>query len=57
MNGPLLRHTVATNAVRLVAISAGLVLMGAIMPVVFAAFGKQVGEFVKSVPLLDQLSD
>lgn len=57
MNGPLLRHTFATNAIRLLVISAGLVLMGVVMPVMFAAFGKEVGEFVESVPLLSQLSN
>jgi ABC-type transport system involved in multi-copper enzyme maturation permease subunit len=57
MNGPLLRHTFATNAIRLLVISAGLVLMGVVMPVMFAAFGKEVGEFVESVPLLSQFSN
>lgn len=57
MNGPLLRHTFASNLVRLLVIGAGLVLMGVIMPVMFKAFGQEVGAFVESVPLLRQFSN
>lgn len=57
MNLPLLRHTIAANAIRLLVIAAGLVLMGVIMPVMYAAFGQEVGEFVESVPLLSQFAD
>ncbi|MEA2025851.1 MAG: ABC transporter permease subunit [Chloroflexota bacterium] len=57
MNLPLLRHTIASNAIRLVAIGIGLVLMGVIMPVMYAAFGQEVGQFVESVPLLAQFSN
>lgn len=56
MNVALFRHTLASNAIRLVAIAAGLVLMGVIMPVMYKAFGKEIGEFVESVPLLNQFS-
>jgi len=57
VNGPLFRHTFRSNAIKLLLVGAGLALMGVIMPVMFAAFGKEVGAFVQSVPLLDQLSD
>jgi len=57
MNGPLLRHTLRSNAARLLVISAGLALMGVLMPVMFATFGQEVGEFVESVPLLSQFKN
>jgi ABC-2 type transport system permease protein len=57
MSLPLLRHTFAANAVRLVAIAAGLALMGVIMPVVFAAFGKEIGALVETMPLLEQFAN
>lgn len=57
MNGPLLRYTFASNLVKLLVIGAGLVLMGVITPLMFKAFGQEVGAFVQSVPLLRQFSD
>ena len=57
MSLPLLRYTFSSNAVRLVFISAGLILMGVIMPVVFKAFGREIGEFVDTVPVLAQFSN
>jgi ABC-2 type transport system permease protein len=57
MNGPLLRHTVDANAVRLLFIAAGLALMGVIMPVMFAAFGQEVSAFLESSPLLRQFKE
>ncbi|MFO7531523.1 MAG: ABC transporter permease subunit [Candidatus Limnocylindrales bacterium] len=56
MNVPLLRHTIAANALRLLVIAGGLVLMGILMPVMYAAFGQEVGAFVESVPLLSRFS-
>jgi ABC-2 type transport system permease protein len=56
VNVPLLRHTIAANAVRLLVIAGGLVLMGILMPVMYAAFGQEVSAFVESVPLLSQFS-
>ena len=57
VNVALFRQAWAANAVRLVVIAAGLVLMGVVMPVMYAAFGQEVGEFVESVPLLAQFSN
>lgn len=57
MNLALFRFTLSTNIVKLVVISAGLILMGVIMPVMYAAFGQEVGEFVESVPLLSQFAN
>lgn len=57
MNGPLLRHTVASNAIRLLFIGAGLALMGVLMPVMFKTFGEEVATFLESSPLLRQFKD
>ena len=57
VNLPLFRYTLASNAIKLVVIGAGLVLMGMIMPVMYAAFGQEIGQFVESVPLLSQFAN
>ncbi len=57
MNLPLFRYTIASNMIKLVVISAGLILMGVVMPVMFAAFGKEIGEFVESLPVLSQFAN
>ncbi len=56
MNPPLLRYTFGSNALRLVVIAAGLVLMGVIMPVMYAAFGQEMSEFIDSVPFFNQIA-
>ncbi len=56
MNLPLLRYTFTSNAVRLVVISIGLVLMGVIMPTMYAAFGQELSEFVESIPFFAQIA-
>lgn len=56
MNAPLLRYTFASNGWRLVVIAAGMLLMGVIMPVMFAAFGQEMGEFIESVPFFARLA-
>ena len=56
MNLPLLRHTFSANALRLVVIAAGLMLMGTIMPVMYAAFGQEMQEFIDSVPFFSQIA-
>jgi ABC-2 type transport system permease protein len=55
MNLPLFRHTLAANAVRLLVIAAGMVLMGVIMPVMYGAFGQEIGEFIESVPFFSRM--
>lgn len=55
MNRPLLRYTVRANLVRLVVIAAGLVLMGVIMPVMYAAFGREMTDFLEATPFFSQL--
>ena len=56
MNLPLLRYTFASNALRLVVIAAGLVLMGVVMPVMYAAFGVEMAEFIESIPFFAQIA-
>jgi len=56
VNGPLFRHALASNALRLAVIAVGLVLMGVIMPLMYAAFGQELGEFIDSVPMFSQLA-
>lgn len=56
MNGPLLRHALASNLLRLVVISAGLMLMGVIMPLMYATFGREMAEFLDSVPFFSQIA-
>jgi len=55
VNGPLLRYTFRSNIVRLVVIAAGLVLMGVIMPVMYAAFGQEMTDFIEATPFFSQL--
>ncbi len=57
MNAPLFRHTLAANGLRLVFIALGLMLMGIIMPLMYATFGKDLGSFVETIPLLAQFSN
>lgn len=57
MSLTLLRHTFAANTLRLVVICVGLALMGVLMPVIFAAFGKEIAEFVETIPVLAQFSN
>jgi ABC-2 type transport system permease protein len=56
VNAPLLRHTFSSNALRWVVIAAGLVLMGVIMPVMYAAFGQEMAAFIDSVPFFSQIA-
>ena len=55
MNLPLLRYTFSANALRLVVIAMGLVLMGIVMPLMFSAVGVEMEEFIDSVPFFSQL--
>jgi ABC-2 type transport system permease protein len=56
VNLPLLGHTFASNWLRLLVIAAGLVLMGVIMPVMYAAFGVEMTEFIESIPFFAQIA-
>jgi ABC-2 type transport system permease protein len=56
MSGPLFRRTLAANAVRLGAALLGMVAWGLVLPVMYAAFGKDLALFLRQNPLLDQLA-
>jgi ABC-type transport system involved in multi-copper enzyme maturation permease subunit len=56
VNGPLFVRTLSSNALRLVLAALGLVFMGALLPLIYSAFGEEVGQFVEGNPLLRQLS-
>ncbi len=57
MNLPLLAYTFGANALRLVVIAVGLVLMGVVMPLMYSAFGSEMSEFVDSVPFFSQMME
>ncbi len=57
MNLPVFRHTISANVLRLIVIGAGLVLIGAIMPVMYKAFGQELGRYVQSIPLFAQFAN
>ncbi len=57
MNLPLFRRTIAANAVRVVVIALGLMLMGIVMPLMYATFGKDLDSFVQTIPLFAQFSN
>jgi ABC-2 type transport system permease protein len=56
MIGALFGRTVASNRIRLLACGLGLAVWGAVLPVIYATFGKEVGEFIKGNPLFEQFS-
>ncbi len=56
MNLPLLRYTFGANWLRLLVIAGGMVLMGVIMPVMYAAFGVEMTEFIESIPFFSQIA-
>ncbi len=56
MNGPLLRYTFASNLLRVLVIAGGMVLMGVVMPVMYAAFGVEMAEFIESIPFFAQIA-
>lgn len=57
MTGALFRHTLGANATRLIAIMAGLLAMATLTPVIFNAFGRELGDLVETVPVLKQFSE
>ena len=56
MNLPLLRYTFASNLLRLLVIAAGMVLMGVVMPAMYAAFGAEMSEFIESIPFFSRIA-
>ena len=56
MIAALFRRNVAANAIRVVACAIGLLVWGAVLPLVYSAFGKTLGTFIRDNPLLSQFS-
>ncbi len=58
MIAALFRRTVAANRVRLIACLIGLAVWGAVLPLVYASFGKTIGAFIRNSnnPLLEQFA-
>ena len=58
MIGVLFRRTIAANRVRLIACIIGLAAWGAVLPLVYANFGKTIGTFIRNSnnPLLEQFA-
>jgi ABC-2 type transport system permease protein len=54
--GTLLRRTFAANRVRLVGCTIAMLVWGAVLPLVYASFGRQYGSFIRNNPLLEQFS-
>ncbi len=57
MNATIFGRTVRANLVQLVAIAIGLIAMGVLMPVMYSAFGQEIGQLMQSMPLLEQFAN
>ncbi len=57
MNAALFVRTLASNTIQLVALASGLIAIGVVMPVMYAAFGQEMGQLMESVPLLAQFAN
>ena len=59
MSRAYLRRTIAANRVRMVACLVGLAVWGAVLPLVYAAFGKTIGNFIQNSnnPLMEQFAN
>jgi len=56
MNDPLLRRTFSANRVRIIVCVIAMLVWGAVLPLVYASFGRQFGGFIRSNPMLEQFS-
>jgi ABC-2 type transport system permease protein len=56
MNRPLFARTVAANRSLLIASGLGMVVWGAVLPVIFATFGREIGAFMRGNPMLEQFA-
>src|SRR5262245_20606351 len=56
MNLVLLRRTVASNRVLLIATGAGMLVWGSILPVIYATFGSELADLMQGNTLLNQFS-
>lgn len=56
MTGVLLRRTFAAHRVRIIACVIAMLVWGAVLPLVYASFGRLYGSFIRSYPMLEQFS-
>ncbi len=57
MNCTLFRRTIAAYRIRFLACAIGLVVWGLLLPVIYASFGKSLGDFIKGNPAFAQLAN
>jgi ABC-2 type transport system permease protein len=53
---PLLRRTFGANRVRIIVCLVAMLVWGAVLPLVYASFGREYGVFVRNNPMLEQFS-
>lgn len=56
MRDPLLRRTFAANRLRIIVCLVAMLVWGAVLPLVYASFGREYGVFVRNNPMLEQFS-
>jgi ABC-2 type transport system permease protein len=56
LNPPLFLRTLAANRVRLLVTLVAMLLWGFVLPVIYATFGKELGEFIRGNPLFNQFA-
>ena len=57
MNWTLFRRTVAAYRIRFLACAIGMLVWGLLLPVIYASFGKTLGDFIKGNPAFAQLAN
>lgn len=57
MNWALFRRTIAAYRIRFLACAVGMLVWGALLPVIYASFGKTLGDFLKGNPSFAQLAN
>jgi ABC-type transport system involved in multi-copper enzyme maturation permease subunit len=56
VNLPLFRRTLSANRNLLLATGLGMIVWGAVLPVIYGAFGREIGAFAQGNPLFEQFS-
>jgi beta-exotoxin I transport system permease protein len=56
VNGPLLARTFAANRVRLITLGVAMLVWGFVLPIVYATFGKTLGDFLRGNPVFSQFA-
>jgi ABC-2 type transport system permease protein len=56
MSGPLFARTFVANRSLLLSTALGMIIWGAVLPVIFATFGREIGAFAQGNPIFEQFS-